>query len=283
MLAVLLLLTSAFATEVSNSLGKKSVFERRENVYDLVFLSLFWGLIFLLATLGFGAVWHFDPASLPFFIPRVLLEIGLAYISAEAIILADRTTVGFLRLLTIPLLLVVDLSLGYHITQLQVFGIALMFIALVMAFHHNPAGRRGAWIAALSGVLATAAVSLFKYDITHFNSVVAEQSLSIGAILIFFGLMSYRQRHKSPFRLLFRPVTGTQSLANGVAVVLESFAMSLVPASVMITLKRSFALMWAIIFGGAYFHEHSIKRKASSGILMVVSIVLIASPQLFRG
>src|SRR6266403_1306374 len=103
MLAVLLLLTSTFATEAASSIGKQSVRLRRENVHDLAFLGIFWGLVFILGTLAFGARFHFDPASLPTLIPRLLLETALAYFNAEAIIHADRSTMGFLRLLTIPL------------------------------------------------------------------------------------------------------------------------------------------------------------------------------------
>jgi hypothetical protein len=61
MLAILLLLTSTFATEAASSIGKQSIRYRRENVYDLVFLEVFWGLVFILGTLAFGARFHFDP------------------------------------------------------------------------------------------------------------------------------------------------------------------------------------------------------------------------------
>jgi hypothetical protein len=280
MLVVLLLLTSTFATEIAESIGKQSVRWRRENVYELAFLSLFWGLLFLFGTLAFGAEFHLSLASLPFLGIRLVLEVILAFAIAEAVVRTDRTTMAFLRLLTIPLLLVVDIALGYHITTPQYLGIALMFCALMLAFKHNAHGRRGAWIAALTAILSVATISLYKYDITHFNSVVGEQSVVISGMLIVFALASFRQRHRSPMRLLFRPATGTQALSNGIVIPLESFAMTFVPASLAISLKRSFSVMWAIIFGGTYFHEHSLRRKTSSGVLMTISLVLIASPLL---
>lgn len=282
MLSVLLVFAATFSTEVAASLGKESVRKRRESVYDLVFLSLFWSFFFLLATLAFGASWRFSFDSLPTFIPRVMLEVLLSYVTAQAIIKADRTTSGFLRLLTIPMILVIDIALGYHLTSLQLGGIVLMFAALMLAFRHNKHGRRAAWLVVLNAIISVATLSLYKYDITHYNSVVAEQSIVVGVILVFFGIAAVRNGHRSPLKLLVRPVTGTQSLAYGLAVTVTSFAMLLAPASIIVTLQRTFSLMWSIIFGGAYFHEHSLRRKTASGVLMAVSVVLIASPLLFH-
>jgi hypothetical protein len=281
MLAVLLLLTSTFATEASATIGKQSVRVRRENVHDMSFLGLFWALVFLLGTLSFGARWHFDPASLPTLSIRLVLEIALAYLNSEATIEADRSTFGFLRLLTIPLILIVDIALGYHMSLIQVAGVALMFVALILAFRHNRRGRRGAWVAVLSAITAVGTLSLNKYDITHYNSVVAEQTIVLAGIFVFYYIMA-RRGGRSPLKLLIKPITGTQSLANGTAIALESFAISLVPASIIVTLKRCLALMWAIIFGGMYFHEHSLKRKISSAALLAVSLALIAGPTLIH-
>jgi hypothetical protein len=270
MLAALLLLTSTFITEAANSIGKQSVRYRRENIYDLAFLNFFWGFIFLLVTIPFGAPVHFNPASLPMLGVRIIVELLLAYVSAEAIIAADRSTLGFLRLLTIPLLLVIDIALGYRLSTVQ-----------LVAFRHNQRGHRGAWAAILSAILAAVAVSLYKYDITHYNSVVVDQGIVLAAMLMVFYAMA-RRRGRSPLKLLVRRVTGTQALANGLVIPLESFAVGLAPASVIITLKRSLGLGWCIVFGGLYFHEHSLRRKLSSAVLMAVSLVLITAPQIVR-
>jgi hypothetical protein len=281
MLPALLLLTSTFAVESSASLGKRFVAQRRETVYDLSFLGIFWGFIFLLSTLAFGAHWHLSLASAPIIVLRLVLETALARTISEASIRADRTTMAFLRLLTIPFLLVVDISLGYHFTNLQIAGVVLMFTALVLAFRHNPSSRKGAWLAVLSALLSVGTITLYKFDITHYNSVVAEQTIVLGGMLIYFYFAANLHR-RSPLRLLLKPTTGTQALANGAAIALESYALSMAPASIIMTLKRSFALVWAIVFGGAFFHEHSLGRKISSGALLAISILLIASPQLLH-
>lgn len=275
MFAALLILSSTLSTEIAQSIGKVEAKRRRESVYELAFLGLFWGLVAMVVTLAFGARFFIDPASVPFMAVRTLLEIGVVYTSAEAIIQADRTTVSFLRIITIPLLLVVDIALGYNITPEQIAGVGILFVALVVAFRHNPAGKKGAGLAALSGLLAVGTTSLYKYNITNYNSVAGEQIIVIGiTCAVFYGIAQAKSR-RSPLKLLIHPVTGTQALANGVAIPLESFAMTFVPASLLMAMKRSFALMWSIVFGGVKFHEHSLKRKASAAALMAVSLALI--------
>lgn len=281
MLAVLLLLTSTFATEASSTIGKQSVRRKRENVPEMAFLAIFWGFIFLLVTLAFGAEFRFSLASLPTLLPRLVLEVAFSYYMSRSIVEADRSTAGFLRLITIPLVLVIDIALGYHITLIQLVGIALMFVSLVFVFRGKQTSRKGASVAVISALISAATISLYKYDITHYNSIVAEQLIVMSVILVFFFIMSMRAG-RSPLRLLLKPVTGAQSLSNGVAIVLESFAVGLIPASVLITLKRALGLMWAIIFGGKYFREKSLRRKISSAAIMTLSLFLIAEPTIFH-
>lgn len=276
MFPVLLMLTSTLSTEVSSSMGKQLVRQRRENVYDLAFLGIFWGTVIMIITLAFGAEFRVTLASLPTLLARIVLEFGLLIAIAEATIRADRSTVGFIRLITIPLMLVVDIALGYHISSLQFMGIAVMFVALVVAFRHNPISRRGAWAALLSGLIGVGTVTLYKYNITHFNSVAGEQITVLVVVCIGLHILSYRRSRRSPLQLLFRPATSTQALADGVAIPLESFAYSLAPASLIMAYKRSFALIWSIVFGGTRFHEHSIRRKVSAAVLMAGALVLLS-------
>ncbi len=277
MLVILLVLSTTFMQEVSGSLGKSSIRERRETVYNAAFLSEFWTVIFLLITLAFGASFKWAIASLPTVMIRLALEIFLGYIFAELLVKAERSTVGFLQLLTIPLLLAVDLILGYDISVLQVCGVMIMFLALGMAFHHNPRGKRGAGLAVLSALVGVATTSLYKYNITHYNSVVGEQVVVTSAVLLFFFVASVASG-KSPVKLLARPLTGTQALSNGAAGALMSFAYSFAPASVVMALKRTFALGWTIISGHTYFHEKTLKQKVYSGVVMAIGLALLVLP-----
>lgn len=279
MLALLLVLCSSLSEEISESIGKRSYRRRRETIYGLGFLELFWGFVVMLGILIFGRDNHFSLASLPTLLPRLALEIIIVFLAVESIAKVERSTIGFLRLITIPFLLLVDIVLGYHITPIQIGGVLIMFFALAIAFHHNPSGQKGAWMVALTGLLSVASVSLYKYDITHFNSVAAEQTIVIGVLVGLFYLKARRHR-PSPLRLLVQPITGTQALASGLSAVLGSFALLFAPASVVIALKRTFALLWSVLFGHAYFREHSLRRKMTSFGFTTIGVVMLMSPYL---
>jgi len=275
MFVLLLLLSATFAEEVSDSLGKSSIRQRRETVYNAAFLSVFCTVLFLLATLAFGAEFRLELASLSTLTVRTVLEIVMAYLGAELLLKADRSTVGFLRLLTIPLLLAVDIALGYKLSSLQIVGVVIMFLALGLAFHHNPRGKKGAHLAVMSALLGVVTTSLYKYDITHYNSVVGEQVVVLSSVMLFFYLAS----EKPPVRLLFKPLTGAQSFSHGIGEVAMSFAYSYAPASVIMAMKRTFALGWTIAFGHTYFHEKSLKRKLYSGAVLVAGLALVILPR----
>lgn len=280
MLAVLIVLTSTFLQEAAASIGKMSVKKKRETVYSLAFLGVFWTFVFLLVAVVFLKVeFRIEVASLVTLIPRIGLEIVLAFIGAEAIIKADRSTVGFLRLITVPLLLVVDILLGYHLTWLQVGGVLVMFIGLLLAFRHNPRGKKGAGLAVACALISVATISLYKWDISHYNSVAGEQLIVTFVMATAFYGMALRFR-KSPLKLLVQPVTGAQSLASGLSGTIESFAYAFAPASIILAFKRSAALLWTIFFGRTYFHEKSLIQKLHAGVWMSIGLFLLASPYL---
>lgn len=277
MFAIAIIFASTLLQEISDSLGKKAMKKRQETVYSLVFLGIFWTLVFLIVAALLGAEFRFTAASLPTFIPRVVLEATLAYIGAKAVARADRSTLGFIRLLTIPLLLAVDIVLGYHITAWQFMGIGLIFFGLVLAFHHNPRGKRGAGLACTGAIISVGTASLYKWNITHYNSVAGEQIVLFSCLLIFFYVQSVRSG-QSPLKLLVRSKSGTQSLSSGLSSAIESFAYGFAPASVVIALKRSLALMWSICFGRTYFHEKGTQRKVYSGAVLVAGLGLLITP-----
>ena len=277
MLPLSLLASATLFEEIGETIGKKAVKRRRENVYNLVFLAIFWTDIFLILSTFAGAKFHLSAASLPFLLMRVPVDITLNFVSAEAIIKADRSTVGFLRLLTIPLLLISDLTLGYHLTTWQITAVILIFLGLAAAFRRNAAGQKGAIWAVLTAVLAAVSATLFKWDISHYNSAAAEQIVIYTVVLTFFYIRS-RQMGTDPVRLLTKRVTGIQSIANGLGLAIETFAYQYAPASIIVTMKRSFAVMWSIIFGHHYFHEHKLRQKIAAGAVLLVGLVILVKP-----
>ena len=279
MFAALILLAATLLEEVQETLGKKAVRQRRETLYSMAFLGMFWTLIFLIISVFLGAKFVVKTQSLPFLAARCVLETIFSYIVALGVVRVDRSTLGFMRLLTIPLLLAIDLSLGYHLSNLQIAGICVMFAGLAAAFYRNPRGQRGWGIGIAIAVLGSITTTLYKWDITHFNSVTGDQIIVCAFNVLFFYIMSVKTG-PSPLKLLVHKRTGVQSLANGLGLAIEAFAFTFAPASVIIALKRSLALFWCIIFGKQFFHEKKTRHKLYAGAFTVAGLVLLVSPYL---
>lgn len=274
-MAFFLILLGTLSVEISNSIGKLAVSRKQETLYSMGFITMFWGTILFFLLIWLGAEFRFTADSLPLFLPRVILEVILAHITIKAVLVADRSTVSFLRMITIPLLLLVDIVVGYEILIAQIYGIGLLLIALMIVFWRNPRGQKGIGVVLLSGVLAVATTSLFKYNITMHNSVAAEQVIISLVLLVYFLVFSMLKFKEKPWRLLQRPYVQAQSISHGVAGLLLSFAYLYAPASVIISLKRSLAVFWATISGNIVFHEEHIARKIISFLIATAGIVLL--------
>ena len=278
MFGILLMALGTGLGEASSSLGKAQVAKKRESIYSMAFLSSLFTGLFIGITVLFGASFSFDIHSLPFFVPRVLLEIFLAYITTMAIIKADRSTFGFLRLITLPLLLVVDLLLHYTFSIYQIAGMIVILFSLGLLLGLRGISRKGAGLIILGGLASVATISLYKYDISHFNSVAAEQMIVSATLVLFFGIMANYKSKENIWALLSRPIAAFQSLSMGLAGVFESFAYLFAPASVIVGAKRGLEVLWSILAGHYYFKELGLKTKLIAFVLILFSLGLLAIP-----
>lgn len=206
MLGLLLTGAATLFEEASSSLGKKKVAQHKEGPYTLGFLTYLGAFVVMLILTfavpqhhflpGFPDGFRFDPASLPTFILKTLLELVLSVAATFAVIRADRSTFGFLRTATLPLLLMVDLVLGYSVSVVQILGIALITVSLLFLFINHGLSRRGSLLTLTAAVLAVATISLYKYNIEHFNSVGAEMTLSLAMLVLYFYVLARRAGEK---------------------------------------------------------------------------------------
>ncbi|MFA6408353.1 MAG: hypothetical protein WCW36_02730 [Candidatus Paceibacterota bacterium] len=277
MFGLALVFISSIFGEAGASVGKREISLQKETVYSLGFLSLLWGTAFFFAyALATSSAFIFDFASLPFFLTRVVFEIGVAYCMVHAVALADRSTFGLLRILTLPFLILVDLALGYTLGSTQIVGISVIAVGLVILFMNHGIKRQGAYYVVCGALLAVITISLYKYDITHYNSVSAEQGVMGVVIMTFYYLMARIVLHENPFRLLRNPTIFIQSLVCGVGQVFLSFAYLFAPASVIATANRSFNALASLIAGDIYFNEKHILVKSIAFVIMAVGIILLA-------
>ena len=270
------MLVGNFFVESSTALGKKAMLKRRETIYGYAFLNVFWVTIFLMIFVAFGASFHFSKASLPYFIPRAMLEIATAQIGALAIRTADLSTFSFLRLITIPILLVIDLVIGYKVTPIQMLGVLIIFGTLFMLLAKNQLRRRGQKLILALGLLAPINLSLFKYDITHYNSVAAEQIIIYLCILSYFTVVAWFHTREKTWAYLYKSRTELQSMSNGLGSSIGVFAYTMVPASVATTFSRGTELLLAILFGNVAFHERKFGHKIAGFAIVITALILVA-------
>ena len=275
MLGIALAAFSNFFQEISDSIGKYEVRRRAVSAYSFGFLTMFFGTVIMLGEGLIRSNLIFSLDSLPTFLPRLALEILQAHVTIRAISLADRGDFGFVKTFTIPLLLIVDVALGYMISVPQISGM-LLIAGVVLVLLYIEQGRvRGMPYLLISTVNAAATISLYKYDITHFNSVEAEQGLiGIGLMIYFFAAAMYFAR-ENPFTFLRKGVFLGQSISSGLAHAIGAFAYLYGPASVITTAMRSFAVLFALLSGKIYFREQHFLIKISLFLLIVLGLVLI--------
>lgn len=285
MLGLLLTAGAAFVEEISASVGKWEAARGRENIYALGFLNYFWLALFFLIFVflipkdffapGFPSGFVFTVASLPTFLPRVGLEILQALATSYAVVVADRSTFGFLHILTIPLLLVVDFALSYSIGLPQLAGMSLIIASLIFVFINHGIRRKGAWIVLFSSVNAVATISLFKYDITYFNSVEAEQTIVCLVLVVFFFCMSLARTEQNPIKLLAHPVFFMQSFLMGAGGSVMSFAYYYGAASVISAAKRALNILFDMLSGHIYFREKKLWIKVVSFVMIAIGLALL--------
>ena len=277
MIGLILISLGSLFEEISNSIGKKKVGQKKQSVYSLGVLQLLSGTCaFALITFVNSSSFVFSLASLPTFIPRVILEIVGLHITLIAMVRADRTTFSFIRVGTIPLLLVTDMILGYSLRSWQTIGIILIIVSISLVFIDRKMSRVGTNLVILSTLIAVLTISLFKYNITHFNSVVAEELLVYLFLFFYFVVLSVWIYKENPFKLLLRPVFAAQSVSFGVTVVLVGFAYLFAAASVITAAKRASALLWSLISGNVYFKETNFLFKLSMVGLLVSGLIMLA-------
>jgi hypothetical protein len=275
MLALVLVSIGTFFDELSIALGKAKVEHNEQTIYSMAFLSYIWATLWFFLIILYKGNFVFSLASLPTFIPRLLIELILAHITTLAIIRSDRSTFGFIRTGTIPLLLLTDLWMGYTLSTTQLFGILILAGTLLVAFMNHGLQREGIMLVVWATILPIATIALYKYNITHFNSVEAEQFLTHLALLIYLFVMAMKVGKENPFALFIKRKFFVQSFAAGLAGVLVSFAYLFAAASTIIAAKRAIAVLGAIVSGNRYFAEKGLGLKIILFVLVSVGIILL--------
>lgn len=275
MIGALLIIAGGFFQELYDSIGKIKVSQLKQSTYTMGFLGFFWTTIFFLLAIVIKGRFEFSLASLPFFLTRLFLEVILAHVTVLAVTRADRSTFGFVRVITLPLLLGVDIFLGYGLSYFQIIGISLISLVIMFFFLDGKNNKKGGGIVLFTAVTAVITLSLFKYDIAHFNAVEAEQFLTHLTLLIYFFVAALFLSKENPLRFLFKPTCFVQSVSQGLASLLYSFGMDFVPASVFVAVKRSSSIILSAASGFFCFHEKNWLAKLALLTGLIIGVILL--------
>ncbi len=216
MFGVLLTSIGTFFEEVSDVIARNKVLKKEETIYTMGFLHMFWATIFFIVLVLFNHdAFRFSAASLPYFSIRVVLEIIQVYITLRAVVEADRSTFGFIRVITLPILLVVDLLLGYQMQTMQIVGIGLVVAAILILFMDHNFSKKGSGLVLFGAFNSAATISLYKYNITHYNSVAAEQIIMLIILIIYLLFAAYTFTKEKSYKVFgqtdfFGTIPGTR-------------------------------------------------------------------------
>ncbi|MBI5134466.1 MAG: hypothetical protein HZA81_03735 [Candidatus Taylorbacteria bacterium] len=275
MFGIALTALGSFLDETAASIGKWAVTHKKEPLMVMGFLNVFWVSAIFGAVALFKGEFAFAPAALPLFLTRSVFEIAQFHIGLLATVKSDRSALGFLMILTLPLLLAVDTVLGYEMTTLQLLGVATIVLSLALLLVNHGISKKGLGYALFIAINPVITISMFKYSITHYNTVEVEQSLMFGVLAVYGAAMSYVMHRENPFKYLKNPLCLAHSLLRGVSGTMHSFAYVFAPASVITTAKRAASLFAAVVSGNVYFHEKHLVLKLASFSLIVLGLILI--------
>lgn len=275
MLALACIAVGTLLNEASSSIAKWGIGARKESLYTMGVFDTFWmAVVFVIWALYTNSL-TLALDSLPYFFARAVCELAVFAWGLHATATAERGTMSLVTVLTIPLVLVVDLIIGYDVPTHAYWGIGLIILAFIVLFARHAFSKKGLGYALAWTLGVVATISLFKYNITYYNSVQGEQAWVSVMLLLYAVLMATFHDKQRPFRKLFRYPFAVQALARGVAIPLLNFSYSLGVASVIVAAKRAFSITWALLSGSHYFHERHISTKIIGGVLVLAGIIFL--------
>ena len=172
-------------------------------------------------------------------------------------------------------LLGADLVLGYALTGIQILGIALIVVPIGILFYFDFSKSKGMLLVLLVAVLAAVDISLYKYDISHFNSVESEQAIISLIVALYFFITATLIRKENPLAFLREKIYMAQAGSSGIAYFVNSFAYLYAPASVITTAFRGFSVLFSILTGAFYFKEKKFILRVFLFVIIVAGLLLL--------
>ena len=274
MFGILLITLGILLAESAESFGKLEVKKKEEGIFTMGIINMFVGFIILLLSVFFGQKFIVSLTSLPTLIPSLFFELLQTHVTILAITRADRSTFSLFRTITIPLLLLVDVILGYTLEFTQLFGIFIIMATILVAGYRHVLKKSRLGLVLFTGINAVICISLYKYDISNFNSVIGEQVVVSLFILIYLGIQMMRKREE-PLASLFKFKFLAQSSAVGIGGLMVNFAYAYAPASVILAASRALSMLWSTLAGWKYFGEKNLLNKLIVCFFLIIGVTFL--------
>lgn len=221
---------------------------------------------------------HFTSASIPLLAVRVVLEILQSYFTVLAIQKADRSTFSILRILTIPLLIISDIVMGYHLTTGSLVGMCIIFMSFFWFNFQKNTLNFTAWKYVLfTAINAVFTITLYKYSLTHYgNSVEIDQGIMLLGSFVFFLIYNYTHHKSCALRLIWQEkhfmILG---ITIGISSLILSYSYVYLNSSEATMIKRAGEMFWSILSGYVFFWESHFNRKFILAICIIVGLFIM--------
>lgn len=278
MIGLVLGIIGTFFEELNNSLLKEKS-KKYHYITVGVIMSSFSVLVFLLMWFYKIYVWNielfFNTASIPLLIIRIILEIVQSYVTLIAIKHCDRSTFSILRVLTIPLLLIVDILLWYQFTNYSLMWIWIILLSfIVFNTNHKTINWKWWYFALFTAINSVITLSLFKYSLTHYwNSVEIDQWIMALWIVIFFIGYNYKKEKKIWFYLLKKEkIFWVQWILMALTSLILSYSYVYLNASEATAVKRAWEMFWSVLAWFLFFQEQHLIKKIWFAVCIMIGL-----------
>ncbi len=275
MFGILLVVIAAFFVEIGCSVAKHEHNKHGEDVWGAIFLNSFVTLLIYIAVGIYRGTLNFFVQSWPILVLAALVNLAACFVSNMATLKASRSIAGIFRMLTVPLLAIVDYYLGYDISPVQILGVGVIVLTIITLMKRDAWHKSSTKWLMLNTIMTVLAITIYKYIIDHIATVETVQVINfifliVGAIV---GAQIFNKQNL--FKLFTHPFAFLQAGSMGLGSVLDGFAYSYAPASIISAAYRSAQAFWTLVSGSFYFHEHKIVTKVIAVIFLMGGIFLL--------
>lgn len=275
MFGIILAVIAAFFIEIGCSIAKYESEKQSENVWDAMFLNNSFTLLGYLAVGIYFGTLNFAISSWPLVMLNVSLSVIGNFVGNTVTLRAPRSLAGSFRMLTVPLLTVVDYYLGYDISPIQILGIGIVVVTILTLMKrdawHKPSTK---WLL-LNTICTVVTLSFYKYNIDHVTNVETLQTIVTASVLISTFIFAHFFKKQNLFKLFKKPFALLQATSMGIGSVLDGFAYLYAPASIITATYRSSQALWTLVSGSLYFHEHKIWSKIIAVLFLSGGVLLL--------